>query len=162
MLRSLGRGGESYWWEGPGKMRVGAGLQSCGNASSTAAIWGSDSGLVFLLHNQFAVWIPLHITLNIHSLLDLVKSCSWFFFFFFHQFHLICLVPHFFVGVTFIPWGVRSPVLKIMEYANLSWKLTSHYFFPPLTPQNLYFSNNSIKNVWVFLLATVNSAPTAF
>lgn len=46
---------------------MGARLWSCGDALSTAAIWGSDSGLVFLLHNQFAVWIPLHITLNIHS-----------------------------------------------------------------------------------------------
>lgn len=59
-------------------MYVGAGLWSCGDAPSTAEIWGSDSRLVFLLHNQFAVWIPLHITLNTHTLLDPAKSLSSF------------------------------------------------------------------------------------
>lgn len=66
-VKRLGERRGLYWWGSPGKMRVGAGLCSCGDALSMAAIWGSDSGLVFLLHNQFAVWIPLHITLNIHS-----------------------------------------------------------------------------------------------
>lgn len=80
MLTGLGRGGDSYWWASPRKMRVGAGLRSCGDAVSTAAIWGSDSGLVFLLHNQFAVWIPLHITLNIHLSLDPLKSLLAFLF----------------------------------------------------------------------------------
>lgn len=63
-----------YWWEGLGKMQVGARLWSCGDALSVAEIWGSDSRLVFLLHNQCAVWIPLHISLNMYSQLDPAKS----------------------------------------------------------------------------------------
>lgn len=55
-------------------MHVGAGLKSRRDSEHTAAIWGSDRGLVFLLHNQFTVWIPLHITLNIHLSLDPLKS----------------------------------------------------------------------------------------
>lgn len=71
VLKALGRAG--IIWS-PRKMHVGAGLRSCGDALSTAQICGSDSRLVFLLHNQFAVWIPLHITLNTQSLLDPAKS----------------------------------------------------------------------------------------
>lgn len=55
-------------------MHEGAGLKSRRDSEYTAAIWGSDRGLVFLLHNQFTVWIPLHITLNIHLSLDPLKS----------------------------------------------------------------------------------------
>lgn len=86
MLRGLGRGEGSYWWGSPGKMHVGAGLWSCGDALSTAEIWSSDSRLVFLLHNQFAVWIPLHITLNMHSSPDPAKSL---FSFTLCQFHVV-------------------------------------------------------------------------
>lgn len=55
---------------------MGAGLWSCGNALSTEEIWGSDSRLVLLLHNQFAVWIPLHKTRNTHSPLDSAQSLT--------------------------------------------------------------------------------------
>lgn len=73
-VEGLAKRGASIDEQSLRKMCVGAGLRSCGDALSTAAIWGSDSGLVFLLHNQFAVWIPLHTTLTIHSSLDPSKS----------------------------------------------------------------------------------------
>lgn len=57
---------------------MGAGLRSCGNALSTEEIWGSDSRLVFLLHNQFAVWIPSHKTRNTNSPLDPAQSLTSF------------------------------------------------------------------------------------
>lgn len=102
MLSGLGRGRGLYWWARPGKMCVGAGLWSYGNALSTAAIWGSDSGLVFLLHNQFAVWIPLHITLNILSMLDPLKSIFSFSLFPPYTYSTSSLFPaYFFVCFTF-------------------------------------------------------------
>lgn len=88
-------------------MHVGAGLWSCGDALSTAEIWSSDSGLVFLLHNQFAVWIPLHITLNMHSSPDPAKSL-----FFFHPLPIsrcpFFSPAHIFVYLTFKPEVVQS------------------------------------------------------
>lgn len=68
MFRGLGQWQRILLMSKSKKMHVGAGLTSYGDALSTAAIWGSDSGLVFLLHNQFAVWIPLHTTRNTYPL----------------------------------------------------------------------------------------------
>lgn len=43
-------------WE---RCKGGAGLYSCEDAPPAAQIRGSDSRLVFLHHNQFAVWVLL-------------------------------------------------------------------------------------------------------
>lgn len=89
-------------------MRVGAELRSCGDAVSTAAIWGSDCGLVFLLHNQFAVWIPLHEALSIHFSPDPAKSLSLLFPL--HQCDFI-----FFPPVSLFVWFTITPEKKIQS-----------------------------------------------
>lgn len=145
---------------------MGAGLWSCGDALSTAAIWGSDGGLVFLLHNQFAVWIPLHITLNIHSSLDLAKSLSSFSFYrFLSHFHLfaLCLLH---LQTLRRPICI-CPATRINSHMKLSrihfFHLTSFLFLlltslSPPPPS----SSISLQNVCRVPLATADSAPTAF
>lgn len=87
MLRSLGKGGGILLMR---KFRKDACdcrivvLWGC----SIAEIWGSDSRLVFLLHNQFAVWIPFYTTLNMHCSLDPAKTP-----FLLHQLYFISFSP---------------------------------------------------------------------
>lgn len=140
-------------------MYVGAGLWSCGDAPSTAEIWGSDSRLVFLLHNQFAVWIPLHITLNTHTLLDPAKSLSSF------------LPPPislhvFFTGLhlCFTFKNLKMPNLyhckQLPHEAVQNSFLLCLFFYQPL--QNVHFPCFLLQNACLFPIATVDSAPTAF
>jgi len=57
MLRDLWRGGIVLMRKS-GKDACGCRIVVFGEALSTAAIRGSDTRLVFLLHSQFAVCIP--------------------------------------------------------------------------------------------------------
>lgn len=77
MLRSLGRGGGILLMRKFRKDACGCRIVVLWGCS-TAEIWGSDSRLVFLLHNQFAVWIPFYTTLNMHCSLDPAKNLSSF------------------------------------------------------------------------------------
>lgn len=106
-------------------MYVGAGLWSCGDAPSTAEIWGSDSRLVFLRHNQFAVWIPLHITLNTHSPLDPAKSLSSFL-------PLPISLHVFFTGLhlCFTFKNLRCPISITVNNSHMKRsRIHFHYFF---------------------------------
>lgn len=116
---------------------------------------------MFLLHNQFAVWIPLHITLNIHSLLDPAKSLSFF------------LPSPVSLHLSFQPLASLFVSPSNLEMSNLC---RSNIFTELKAVQNshlsvLFFLLTSLgtshllflsKMCVVFPLVTVDSAPTAF
>lgn len=64
MLGGWGRGWSS------GKMHAAAGSWVCG----AAEIWGSDSRLLFLLYNQFAVWTSIHTNCTARVILQKLSS----------------------------------------------------------------------------------------
>lgn len=144
---------------------MGAGLWSWGDMLSTAEIWGSDSGLVFLLHNQFAVWIPLHITLNIQSTFDPAQS---------HPPFLSPLAN--FTSSLFHPltslFHLQTPMFSLycshhdnnshIKMFRIAFLVFFFFFSPTNLSKNVSTLSISLQNTCHFPLATVDSAHTAF